>query len=166
MKTLLALSLLILSCPAQAKDRFTAEQREARFYYDLGPKEIDVTSYPKAQQENYRTFAKTCSQCHTLARPINSPLVTREDWKRFVRRMHVRTKERPGAAITADAAKAAIDFLAYDSEVRKVKGKADFAALTHKLEALFAEVRLERARVQVEADKKKTREPAPYMGGR
>lgn len=166
MKTLIALSLILAAVTARAQERFTAEQREARFPYDLGPKEVDATSYPKAQQENYKVFAKTCSQCHTLARAINSPLIEAADWKRFTRRMHARTKQRPGATISADAAKAAIEFLTYDAQVRKIKGKAAFAAKTHELEALFAEVRLERAKVQVAADKKKTQEPAPYMGGK
>lgn len=158
------LALLLLALPARAQERFTAEQLEARFPYDLGPKEVDVTAYPKAQQENYRLFAKACSQCHTLARPLNSPYVTREDWRRYVRRMHAKTKERAGAAIGKAEGAAAIEFLAYDAQVRKVKGKAAFAAEAAKLKALFAEVRAERSRLQLEADKKKTREPAPYTG--
>ncbi len=164
MKILIVLPLLILAAPARAQERFTPEQREARSYYDLGPKEVDVTSYPKEQQENYRTFAKTCSQCHTLARPINSPLIAREDWRRFIKRMYQRTKTSTGTAIGAKDAKAAIDFLTYDAQVRKVKDKAGFEARTRELKALFAEVREERARVQVEADKKKIKEPRPYTG--
>ena len=164
MNTLIALSLLILSAPVFAQERFTAEQRDARFYYDLGPKEVDATSYPKEQQANYRLFTETCSQCHTPARALNSPLVSREDWRRFIRRMHARTKMRAGAAISKEAAQAAIDFLAYDSKIRKVDDKAGFAAKTQELKLLFAEVRRERTRIQVEADKKKIQEPAPYTG--
>ena len=164
MKTLIALSLLILSIPGRAQERFTSEQREARFYYDLGPKEVDVTAYPKEQQENYRSFAKTCSQCHTPARALNSPLIAREDWRRFIKRMHAKTKQSSGAAIGKEAAKAAIEFLAYDSQVRKIKDKAAFAAKTSELKALFVEVRRERARMQVESDKKKIQESAPYTG--
>ena len=166
MKTFLILSLLSLSASARAQERFTAEQRNARFYYDLGPKEVDVTSYPKEQQENYKTFTKTCSQCHTLARPLNSPLVTREDWRRYTRRMHRKAKMSASNAISTAAAKEAINFLIYDAQIRKVKNAAGFAAQTLELKALFAEVRAERARIQVETDKKKTQEPAPYMGGK
>jgi cytochrome c5 len=158
MNILIILSLLLISTPALAQERFTPEQREARFYYDLGPKEVDVTSYPKAQQENYRIFAKTCSQCHTLARAVNSPLIAREDWRRLIKRIHQKTKVTAGTAMGKEAAKAAIDFLAYDSQVRKVKDKAAFAAKTQELKTLFADVRRERSKVQVEADKKKVRD--------
>ncbi len=164
MNTIIVLALLIFSAPVLAQERFTPEQREARYYYDLGPKAADVTSYPKEQQENYQIFAKTCSQCHTSARALNSPLVSREDWRRFIKRMHARAKMRAGAAINREAAQAAIDFLAYDSQVRKVKDKAGFAARTSELKILFAEVLRERARIQLEEDKKKVQEPAPYTG--
>jgi len=166
MKTILALALLISAAPAGAQERFTPEQRAARFSYDLGPDEVDVASYPKAQQENYQVFAKTCSQCHPLARAINSPLVSREDWRRFIKRMYAKTKTRSGAEISNQAAKAAIEFLAYDSRIRKVKGKAAFEARARALNLLFLEVRGERSRVQIESDKKKVQEPAPYMGGK
>lgn len=166
MNTLIAMTLMIISAPAPAlaQERYTPEQREARFYYDLGPNEVDATSYPKEQRENYRAFAKTCSRCHTLARPINSPLITREDWRRYVRRMHDKTKMSAGASIGNEEAKAVIDFLTYDAQVRKVKNKTAFAAKTAELKALFADVRKERSRVQVEEDKKKIQEPAPYTG--
>ncbi|MBI4062119.1 MAG: hypothetical protein HY403_11910 [Elusimicrobia bacterium] len=166
MRTLLVLPLLALWAPARAQERFTAEQRAARFYYDLGPKEVDTAAYPEKQRENYRVFAKTCSQCHTPARALNAPIVTREDWRRFIRRMYQRTKVSAGSSIDPKAAEAAIDFLAYDAQIRKVRDKAGFAARTQELRALFAEVRRERSRLQAEADKKKIREPAPYMGGR
>jgi hypothetical protein len=164
MNTLLVLSLLALAIPARAQERFTPEQREARFYYDLGPKEVDVTAYPKAQQENYRAFAKACSQCHTLSRALNSPLIEREDWRRFIKRMYAKSKPGSRTAIDRESAEAAIDFLAYDSQLRKVKDRAAFAAKTQELKALFAEVRRERSRVQVETDKKHVQEPAPYTG--
>jgi hypothetical protein len=164
MKTLIAVSLLMLAAAARAEERFTPEQREARFYYDLGPNEVDVSAYPKEQQEHYKAFAKACSQCHTLARAISSPLVTREDWRRFIKRMYAKTKPGVGKVVSKGDAVAAIDFLAYDSQVRKVKEKAAFAAKTRELKALFAEVRKERSRVQVETDKKHVQEPAPYTG--
>ncbi len=166
MKTFIILSLLGLSISARAQERFTAEQRAALFYYDLGPKEIDVTSYPKEQQENYKAFAKACSQCHTLARPINSPLITREDWRRYTRRMHAKAKISTNAVIGAAAAKQEIEFLTYDAQVRKVKEAAGFSAKTAELKALFAEAGKERSRIQAETDQKHIQEPAPYMGGR
>lgn len=158
MKRIIALSLLILSTPAPAQERFTAEQLDARSPYDLGPKEVDVTSYPKEQQENYKTFAKACSQCHTPARALNSPLVGRENWRRYIKRMYQRTKSNAGTALGKEDAEAVIDFLTYDSHIRKVQKKAAFAAEARELKALFADVRRERSRVQVESDRKKVKE--------
>lgn len=166
MNTVIVLSMLLAVASAQAEERFTPEQREARFYSDLGPKELDVTTYPKEQRDNYTVFAKTCSQCHTLARTLNSPLVAREDWRRFIKRMYQKTKSSAGTAIGKESAEAAIDFLAYDAKVRKVQDKAGFETKTRELKALFAEVRAERSRLQIESDKKKVQEPAPYTGGK
>lgn len=166
MNTVIVLSILLAAASAQAGERFTTEQREARFPHDLGPKEVDASSYPEEQRKNYEVFAKTCSQCHTLARALNSPLVAREDWRRFIKRMYQRTKSSAGTAIGKDDAEAAIAFLAYDAQVRKVQDKAGFEARTRELKSLFAEVRAERSRLQAEADKKKIKEPAPYMGGK
>lgn len=156
MRALLALALLALPALA-AEERFTPEQLEARFYYDLGPKEVDTAAYPAKQRENYRAFSAACSQCHTLARPLNAPYVTREDWKRYVKRMHAKTKARAGASIGKADAEAAIEFLAYDAQIRKVRGKAAFEAEAAKLKALFAEVRAERSRLQIETDRRKAR---------
>src|SRR5208282_2996823 len=98
-KMILWLSLSIAGL-VWAESKYTPQQLEARFYYDLGPAEVDVSSYPKKQQENYRVFAETCFQCHTLARPINSPIVERKDWRRYVQRMHGKTKIVAGTQIS------------------------------------------------------------------
>ena len=145
--------------PASAPARFTDKQREALLYFDLGADQIDVTGYPKAQQENYKVFAAVCSRCHTLARPINSPLVTRADWRRFIERMHVRSKIQSDKTFTKEEAKTVVEFLAYDSDIRKIKHKAEFDAETQRLKKLFVEVRAERSRLQTESDARKAK---PY----
>ncbi len=85
------------------------------FPFDKGPETIDVSSYPKEQQDNYPVFAEKCSKCHTLARPINSPFALPEEWDAYVHKMQ--HKKRSG--VDADSAKTIIDFLSYDSSVRK-----------------------------------------------
>lgn len=155
------LLLLFTAGIAWAGGKFSDAQLKARFYYDLGPAEIDVSKYPEAQQDNYQIFRKTCSQCHTLARPINSPLFARKDWQRYLRRMQERTKSRPGTVISDEYAKLIVDFLAYDAQVRKVEHKQDFADLTETLKARFQEVKAERSRQQ---KKGKVQESAPYTG--
>lgn len=150
---------LLAASTAVAAGRFAPEQLKAMYYYDLGPAAVDVASYPREQQENYKLFAQTCSRCHTLARAINSPLASRFDWKRYIARMHGKTKLTPGTGFTAEQAKHILDFLSYDSSVRKVRGKAAFDAQASELKKLFAEVKAERSRRQLESDKKKAR---PY----
>lgn len=162
----LAFSMEMLGCGQSSqsqKPNFTEKQLGAMFYYDLGPEEIDVSSYPEKQRENFAVFAKTCSQCHTLARPINVPIVEKKDWDRYINRMHQRAKVRK-AKIPKQEVAAILDFLIYDSQVRKADGKASFEKRTEELKQLFEEVKKERARLQLEEDKGKTLPAAPYTG--
>ena len=85
------------------------------FEADKGTDTINVSSYPKEQQENYKIFTEKCSKCHTLARPINSDYALPEEWTAYVDKM--RHKKRSG--IDDDAQKAITAFLIYDSSVRK-----------------------------------------------
>lgn len=161
MKKMMAVLTLLLARGVWAAEPLTDAQLGARFYYDLGPAEVDVTAYPEAQKAGYAVFAKTCSQCHTLARPINSPIVSRKDWKRYVARMHQRAKVRPAAKLGKEQAAVIVDFLAYDSKVRKVDRKAAFEAAAGEQRALFARVREERSRRQVAGDRLKIQPEAP-----
>lgn len=133
---------------AEKPDRqFTDEELHARFPYDLGPDRVDVAAYPKAQQENYLLFLNLCSQCHTPARPLNAPIVAREDWERFARRMHRKSK---GTLLDARQAERVIDFLTYDAQRRKVNRREEFLSLQRELNARYKEMLDERARVQLE----------------
>ena len=97
---------------ARAQD---AAASDKVFEADKGIDTIDISKYPKEQQENYKVFADKCSKCHTLARPINSDYALPEEWTAYVDKM--RHKKRSG--IDDDAQKAITDFLIYDSSVRK-----------------------------------------------
>lgn len=93
-----------------------ADTSQARFKeMEKGPKTIDVSKYPKELQANYKIFEKTCSKCHSLARPINSSYALPDEWERYIKRM----KRKPGSGISSGDAKAIYDFLVYDSQVRK-----------------------------------------------
>lgn len=83
--------------------------------YDKGPATIDVSTYPPELQADYKVFAKRCSHCHTLARPINSDYALPDEWSRYVKRM----MHKPNSEISADDAKKIYDFLVYDSQHRK-----------------------------------------------
>ena len=144
---------------AAAPGRFTPRQLEAEFYFDLGSPQVDVAGYPRAQQENYATFASVCSRCHTLARPINSPIAARADWRRYIKRMYARSKIQSDKTFTAAQAKSVVEFLTYDAKVRKIARRAAFDAETERLKALFVEVRAARSRLQSERDARKVK---PY----
>jgi len=124
---------------------------------DLGPAEIDVSSYPKEMRQNYKVFAFKCQACHTIARPINSQflelsaeesakakkedpelfkndlLIHIEDkmWNRYVKRM----MSKPGCPVKGDDGKKIWEFLVYDSKARKTgaNGKAFRAQRAHLL---------------------------------
>ena len=81
---------------------------------DKGPNFIDVSIYPPEMQENYKLFEQKCSRCHTLARPINSEF-TGETWRQYVYKM----MRKPGSGLTPKTAEPIIQFLIYDSQIRK-----------------------------------------------
>ncbi len=111
------------------------------FANDLGPAEVDVSSYPAKLRKTYRTTLKRCTKCHGLARPLNShfleldkevisalkkkrPEVFEDEnvlyigetiWKRYVKRM----MRKPGSGISKKEGKKIWEFLRYDSQFRK-----------------------------------------------
>src|SRR5438552_11737061 len=124
------------------------------FPNDAGPDQVDVSKYPPEFQAKYRLFARRCSQCHTMARPINSQflelspeqqaavkakepgLFQNDDiwhvedhvWSRFVKRMMA----KPGSNIQAEEAKKIWQFLVYDSQARKMGDNQEMCRLHRK----------------------------------
>lgn len=95
---------------------------------DLGPSTIDVSDYPPEMQATYKDiFLPVYSLMRGgPKRPINSALLTSDDWKKEVMRL----KTRPpccGACpnLSMDQAKALWRFLAYDSLRRKTGSQAE-----------------------------------------
>src|ERR1017187_7286518 len=111
------------------------------FPNDAGDVQVDVSKYPADIQADYRIFARRCSQCHSLARPLNSQFLqltseeqaaakTKESdlfkddklwrisdsvWSDYVKKMQA----KPGAIIRPSELDKIIGFLVYDSKVRK-----------------------------------------------
>lgn len=146
---------LALSAPAWAGEEESKTAVSDLYPNDMGPEEIDVSSYPKDMKEKYKIFKFKCAACHTIARPINSqflelpqaeldalkksdPKALEDDrilhadpgmWNRYVKRMMA----KPGCPVGKDG-KAIWEFLAYDSKVRKTGEKAaEWRALRLKL---------------------------------
>jgi len=49
---------------------------------ETGPATIDVSKYPQQIQDELRSFAQKCAQCHKLSRPVNSDYVLPGEWGR------------------------------------------------------------------------------------
>ncbi len=84
--------------------------------YDKGPAKIDVSKYPPDMQKRYALFTKKCSQCHTIARPVNCDFALEEEWDRYIHRM---MRKAGPSAISPDDGKQIFEFLVYDSKTRK-----------------------------------------------
>lgn len=118
MKRTVALALLATTALAGAARVVRAQDAPLDpriLQYDKGPAKIDVSKYPKDMQERYKVFQKKCSNCHTLARAINSEFVLDDEWERYVKRM----MRKSGTLISADDGKQIFEFLVYDSKIRK-----------------------------------------------
>jgi len=83
---------------------------------EQGPSTIDVSNYPQKIQDIYTDiFSQKCMQCHRLSRPINSDYALPSEWESYVKLM----MHKPGSGINNGDARKIIDFLIYDSSVRK-----------------------------------------------
>lgn len=111
--------------------------REVRYYSDLGPDAVDVSSYPVQQRYNYSVYARTCSRCHTLARSINAPTASREFWELYMLGMRARGRVGGSPPITRQERQAILDFLEFDSGMRKLEDRADFETLTEELKRRY-----------------------------
>jgi len=138
MRAVAVLALAVLAPVLWAAEGGEPGERErtALFYSDLGPDRIDVSAYPASQRDNYAVYARACSRCHTLARSINAPLVSRGWWEFYVLGMRMRGT-RAGQPLSKEEVKAVLDFLEYDSRVRKIEHAQEFAAETDELKTRF-----------------------------
>jgi len=114
-----------------------AERRKAAlFYSDLGPDTVDVSAYPQAQRRNYTVYVRVCSFCHTLARSVNAPFVSRGWWDFYITNMRMRAR-RLDIPMTDHDVRDTLDFLEYDSNERKVGRAKDFDATRAELKRRF-----------------------------
>ena len=83
---------------------------------EQGPTTIDVSKYPQKIQDIYTDiFSQKCMQCHRLSRPINSDYALPSEWESYVKLM----MHKAGSNINNGEARQIMDFLIYDSSVRK-----------------------------------------------
>jgi len=113
------------------------QMRRVSYYSDLGPNTIDVSGYPAQQRHNYAVYARACSQCHSLSRSINVPVVSRGYWELYILGMRFNARFRAGAKLPKEEVKAILDFLDYDSQQRKVLRQSEFDDLIDELKRRF-----------------------------
>lgn len=131
------------SSPAAVPEAPPERRKAALFYSDLGPETVDVSGYPQAQRRNYTTYVRVCSFCHTLARSINAPYVTRGWWDFYITNMRMRAR-RHDIPLTDRDVRDVLDFLEYDSNERKVARAKEFDELRAELKRRFGAVLDER----------------------
>ncbi len=121
--TFLLIHLLLISISGPAillsAQGLSAQEREQKvFEADKGRDYIKVSSFPVEIQERYDVFAKKCSKCHTLARPINTNFSFAK-WKRYVKRM----LNKPDSGISPKTGKMIYQFLKfYQAQRNKLLG--------------------------------------------
>ncbi|MBI2264208.1 MAG: hypothetical protein HYU64_03410 [Armatimonadetes bacterium] len=77
---------------------------------DKGSNSMDTGGFPAEIQENYKVFARSCSKCHPLARPIGHiPLKTIEEWKKYV----IIMVRKPGSGVTLDSGLKVLKLIEY-----------------------------------------------------
>jgi hypothetical protein len=121
MKRSIALVLLVLIAATGLMRVVRAQDKEEPLdprilKYDKGPAKIDVSKYPADMQNKYKVFAKKCSSCHTIARPINCEFALDDEWERYIKRM---MRKAGPSLINADEGKQIFEFLTFDSKTRK-----------------------------------------------
>ncbi len=109
------------TAPAAGESKKTMEGGEPQSkagsaQMEAGPATIDVSGYPKAVQDTYLLFTEKCAQCHHLNHTINSDHhALPDEWKGIVNRMW----RKPGSNINNTEARQILEFLTYDSSVRR-----------------------------------------------
>jgi hypothetical protein len=72
---------------------------------------LDVTQLPADVRPDYALFARRCSKCHQLARPLHSGIRDDAMWADYVERM----RRQPGSGISPSDTKPILRFLHYYS---------------------------------------------------
>ncbi len=86
---------------------------------------LDVAQLPEAVRPDYALFARRCSKCHSLARPLGSGITDDAVWIAYVDRM----RRQPGSGISPQDAGPILRFLHYySSEQRRIKREHDEAS--------------------------------------
>ncbi len=110
-----ALALAVLASRVLAQQDPAEEARLKKL--EAGPKTIDVSKYPREQQQAYKLFQARCSTCHAAAWSVNTETVLPGDWERLFKRMML----MPNSGISKAEGRTLYRFMVYDASVRKAE---------------------------------------------
>jgi hypothetical protein len=82
---------------------------------------LDAARLPAEVQPDYALFARRCSKCHQLSRPLQSGIHDDAMWADYVERM----RRQPGSGISRSDAKPILRFLHYYSFAYAAAGRPD-----------------------------------------
>jgi len=70
---------------------------------------LDPSKLPEDVRADYQLFARRCSKCHSLARPLSSGIKDDDQWTNYVNRM----RRQQGSGISLDDQEHILRFLRY-----------------------------------------------------
>jgi len=86
---------------------------------------LDTTKMPDDIRADYDVFARKCSKCHSLARPLSSNITDDEQWVLYVNRM----RRQPASGISPDDQPHILKFLRYyAAELRRKQAEKNGGA--------------------------------------
>ena len=81
---------------------------------------LDVSALPENIRADYAVFARKCSKCHSLARPLTSNITDDGQWILYVNRM----RRQPASGISPDDQVVILRFLAYyAADLRRIQAE-------------------------------------------
>lgn len=96
---------------------------------------LDTTKMPDAIRADYDLFARKCSKCHSLARPLTANITDNEQWNLYVQRM----RRQPASGISPDDATGILRFLHYyAADLRRIQAEKNGAAAPQNVPVLSA----------------------------
>lgn len=81
---------------------------------------LDASKLPEDVRADYGVFARRCSKCHSLARPLQSGITDDEQWVMYVKRM----RRQPASGISPEDEQVILRFLRYyAADLRRQKAE-------------------------------------------
>ncbi len=81
---------------------------------------LDPSTLPAEVRDDYAVFARRCSKCHSLARPLTAAISDDSYWSMYVTRM----RRQPGSGISQEDTAPILRFLHYYSLEQRRQGPA------------------------------------------